>query len=101
MPKRGQNEEEKLVGLDVNIRAMHLRLECGMHGGVVGREMVFEVDGKPLGELLGELLRDSYFAWEDEQVGKACSTSKYRLIWEVSVRVCINLYIMYSTCLCV
>lgn len=46
---------------------------------------VFEEERKPLEELLGELQRDPCSAREDEQVGKARSTSKYRLIWEVSV----------------
>lgn len=71
-------------------RAVDLRSD----GGMVGREKVFEE--KPLErELLRELQRDPCLATEDEQVGEACSASKYKLIWEV---LCECLYIQYTVC---
>lgn len=47
MPSRGRNEEEKQVGLEVSIKAVDLRLVDWMHGGIVGREKVFEEEQEP------------------------------------------------------
>lgn len=73
---------------------MDLRLDKGMHGGIFGREKVFEEEQNHSEELLGELQRDPCLATKDEQVGEACSTSKYRFIWEVCVCVC--MYVPYA-----
>lgn len=88
-----------MLGLDVSIRVMHLRLERGMRGGIVGGDTVVEVDAElpcgPLEGLFGGLVR--VFCPCTERVGKACRTSKYGPIGEVCV--CVNLCILHI-CVC-
>jgi len=55
-----------------------------MHEGNVGRLWPCKEEQKPLVKLLGEPQRDALAA-ENDQVGEACSTSKYFLIWELNV----------------
>lgn len=87
MPSRGHNEEEKQVGLERRA-LVDLWLDEWMHGGIVGREKVFDEELKLLEELLREPQRDLCLATEDEQVGETRTTSKYRITSEVCV--CMN-----------